>query len=371
MSVLSRFLVISIICLTVTTAAFAQDEIDSGGENHGAEIDALFSKVVMKNGPGGVVMVIDNGRVVYKAGYGLSNIQAGTPITTKHMFHLGSIGKQFTAAGIMMLCQDGLLGYDDPIGKHIPELQRFGRDLTIRRLLNHTSGIADYDEDNGLQDALLDKAEKPRNADLIAVLAKTGTPLFNPGDDFKYSNTGYDVLGALIERISGKTYGQFMDERFFGKLGMSHTFALPNLAKVKDPLLCISYELEGSKTVPDLSHPLDNLNSSGSCYSTVEDLFLYDQALYTDTPVKQSTLAEAFKEVKLNNGSKSNYGFAFEMGSYQDEYCVSHGGSWLAFDNFYLRFPQEKLSVFVLLNHNYVKPDAEKTAHQIADMFLN
>ncbi|MGV8121994.1 MAG: serine hydrolase domain-containing protein [Candidatus Xenobiia bacterium LiM19] len=370
MSLLSKSAAIAAILVCLACVAYADEDPDTGEGGEGTKIDRIFSTIAAKNGPGGAVIVIDDGRVIYKAGYGLSDIKAGTTITTKSMFHLGSIGKQFTALGIMMLSQEGRLQYDDPIGKYLPELQRFGKDLTVRRLLNHTSGIADYDEENDLHDALCDRAPEPRNADLIAVLANHGTPLFKPGAEFKYSNTGYDVLGALIEKLSGMTYARFMEQRIFSRLGMSHSFALPDPGRIKDPLLCISYEKQGGRFVPDPSSSLDNLNGSGSCYSSVEDLYLYDQALYKDTLVKQITQTDAFKDVKLGNGSVSNYGFAFENGTYQGERCVSHGGSWLAFDSFYLRFPEEKLSIFVLLNQKSANPDAEKAAYLIADIFL-
>ena len=146
-------------------------------------------------------MVIEDGQVLKNSGYGLASLESGTAITPQSLFHLGSAGKQFTALGIMMLAEEGKIKYDDPIGKYLPELAWCGNDLTIRQLLHHTSGITGYDEDVALQSELTDIPGGPTNRDLVAALAKPRQPQFHPGDKFSYSNTGYDILGALIERV--------------------------------------------------------------------------------------------------------------------------------------------------------------------------
>jgi len=146
MSLLSKSTAIAAILFCLTCMAYSDEDPDNGDGGEGAKIDRIFSTIAARNGPGGAVIVIDDGRVIYKAGYGLSNINAGKPITTKSMFHLGSIGKQFTALGIMMLSQEGRLQYDDPIGRYLPELQRFGKDLTVRRLLNQNHANPDAEK---------------------------------------------------------------------------------------------------------------------------------------------------------------------------------------------------------------------------------
>ena len=160
-----------------------------------ADIDELFEPLCKDGGPGAAVLVAQGGTVLFKAGYGLANLKTRARITPDSLFHLGSVGKQFTALGIMMLHEQGRLDYDDPIGKHLPELARFGTGLTIRHLLHHTSGIADYDADEALHAAIEDKAPFPSNSDLLAVLAHQGKALSAAGTRFRYSNTGYDVLG--------------------------------------------------------------------------------------------------------------------------------------------------------------------------------
>jgi CubicO group peptidase (beta-lactamase class C family) len=333
-------------------------------------VDNLFAAFVTGNSPGGAAMVIRNGRIAHEAGYGLADLSRVTAITPKHAFHLGSIGKQFTAIGVMMLVEQGKIGYDDPIGMHLPELSRFGKDLTIRRLLHHTSGIPDCYGNAALNKELMRRNRKPANGDLIAVLGETGKPRFPPGEKFSYNNTGYDVLGALIERVSGQSYPEFMQQRIFGPLAMTHTFAMPNPERLASHDVCLSYVRKHGRVEACKPDPLDNVNGSGSIYSNLEDLFLYDQALYSDRLVKQPTLAEAFRPAMLNDGRASKYGFAWELGEYMGEPYIAHAGAWLGFDTYYLRFPNRRLSVFVLMNLDFAKPSPEKAAFRIATIYL-
>ena len=333
-------------------------------------IDAIFRQFVDKTTPGGAITIIERGKVLYEKGYGLCRLSPQLAITTKSLFHVGSVGKQFTALGIMQLKEKGLLDYDDPIGEYFDGLKRFGEQLTIRRLLNHTSGIADYDEDEDLYDAILTEGNgHPNNDDLIAVLSQQGDALFSPGEQFHYSNTGYDVLGALIEKLSGQTYADYMRDHIFHPAWMSATFALPNAIKRRN--VCYSYtEDEYEEPKPDKTDPFDFINGSGSTYSSVEDFFQYDQALTKNILVSRNTLLEAWKPTKLNDGTLSKYGFAWDIETYRGRPMVAHQGTWLAFDSYYMRFRRESLSIFVTLNLDYAKKNAEEIAKKIADICL-
>lgn len=330
-----------------------------------AAVAQLFAEQTNDTTPGGAVGVFEKGQLVFSAGYGLADLEHETVITPQHIFHLGSVGKQFTALGLMLLHEDGLLDYDAPIGSYLPELEWTGPDLTVRHLLHHTSGLPDYDEDEDLYDELLAVSEQPTNMDLLTALANFDTLANSPGEVFSYSNTGYDVLGALIERLSGQTYAEFMQARVFGPTGMTDTFALPNSQRLEDPRVCISYDGE---LQPQEYTELDNLNGSGSIYSTIPDLFLYDQALYANTLVRQETLAEAFTAGKLNNGASTDYGFAWDVNQYKGEPYVGHSGAWLNFAAYFLRFPERQLSVVVLLNRDDIDVDA--LTFQVADLWL-
>ncbi len=334
------------------------------------QIDSLMASSFSSDAPGGAVMVIQNGGIVFQKGYGLANVENRTPITTDTIFHLGSVGKQFTAMGIMMLEEQGLLDYDDPIGKHLPELEWMGDGVTVRRLLHHTSGILGYDDSDVIYEALVASADLPSNGDLLNVLAEVGDFQPDPGEVYSYSNTGYDILGALIERLSGQTYSAFMDNHIFEPLEMTHTFAMPNNQRLLGKNVAASYYLAGSTPQAYEPDPLDMLSGSGSIYSTVGDMFLFDQALYTDELVNQKTLSEAYVSGVLNNGEKTEYGFALDLGEYAGEIYAAHSGAWLGFESYYLRFPERNLSVVILLNFDYFETGAEGLAFEIADLYL-
>lgn len=339
-------------------------ETSAAGGETSPEVDALMAGYA--DGPGGAVMVIQAGEIVHQNGYGLADVENGTPITTDTIFHLGSVGKQFTAIGIMLLAEQGLLNYDDPISMHLPELAWMSDEVTVRYLLHHTSGIMGYDDSDGIYNALVTSAEKPGNDDLLQVLAEQGEMLASPGDEYNYSNAGYDLLGILIERLSGQSYPDFMEENIFAPLGMSNSFAVPNDARLEDENVVESYSTEGAYE-PD---ELDGLNGSGSIYSTLGDMYLYDQALYTNDLVSQETLEEAFTSGILNDGEETAYGFGFELGEHAGETYIGHSGAWLGFESYYLRFPTRNLSVVVLLNLDYSEEGAEGIAFAAADLYL-
>lgn len=351
-----------------------QTETEPSVERSGAspQVDEIIaSSNISRDTPGGAVMVINQGEIIHQNGYGLADVKSSTPVIPANIFHLGSVSKQFTALGIMILAERGDLNYNDPIGKHLPELAWTGDEVTIRGLLNHTSGIPDYDENEDLYNNLLALSDQPTNEDVLTALYEESELIYAPGEEFLYSNTGYDVLGALIERISGQTYPEFMQDNIFGLLGMNNTFAVPNAEKLKGANVSLSYWLddnnEPSAYEPDV---LDNINGSGSTYSNLGDMYLYDQALYTDAIVEQSTLAEAFEPATLNNGESSEYGFAWDIGTYNGEAYTAHSGAWLGFTSYYLRFPERQFSVILLFNMDYLEPDEETLAFQIADLYL-
>jgi CubicO group peptidase (beta-lactamase class C family) len=338
-----------------------------GGEMS-TEIDALMAKYAKS--PGGAVMVIQNGEVKFQKGYGLADVESETPITIDTIFHLGSVGKQFTALGVMILAEQGLVNYDDPIGKYIPELAWMDGGVTIRRLLYHTSGVMGYDDSDAIYNALIDSSEAPTNEDLLSVLNEQGGMLTEPGEVYSYSNTGYEILGSLIERVSGQKYAVFMDENIFVPLGMTHTFSLPNAQRLTDDNVAQSYYSDGGQPwayEPDI---LDGLTGSGSIYSTLGDMYLYDQALRNFELVSAETLEEAFTSGTLNNGEAIDYGFGVELSEYSGYSYIGHSGAWLGFESYYLHIPDQDLSVVVLLNLDYSEEGAEGIAFSVADLFM-
>ncbi|MFN5341181.1 MAG: serine hydrolase domain-containing protein [Roseiflexaceae bacterium] len=331
-------------------------------------VDAFFSEFISSTTPGGVVIVLKDGQIIHQAAYGMANLKQKIPLTVEHQFHLASIGKQMTALGIMMLAEQGKLQYDDRLSTYIPELTRYSGSMTLRQVLNHTAGLPDYDD--GVTESLLARSDAPTNDDLITVMSRKRKLMAPPGDGFYYSNVGYDLLAVVIERVSGETYPDFVQTHIFDTLGMTHTFSLPNAKRRKDPLIAISYT--GSSQQPE-AYPSDNLDGiygSGSLYSTLGDMALYDAALYGDALVTQKTYKEALKPAQLNDGSREPYGFGLEFAKWHNESYVAHSGAWLGFNNDYVRFAKKHFSVIVLLNRDYDIPDDPRIALQVAQFYL-
>ncbi len=327
--------------------------------NAPASVEAIFRSFIGEDTPGAALIATRDGQTLLETAYGLADLQQGAPLTPQSIFHIGSIGKQFTSLALLMLAEAGRLDLDDPIALHLPELDRFGAGVSVRHLLQHTAGIPDYYEDEALGRRLLERSPQPVNADALALLAAEGEPQFAPGEQFSYSNPGYEMLGILLERLSGQPLGAFLQQRVFDPLDMRSTFSLPSPRRSGEPRLAHSYTCNDGAAQAYDSDPLDNLVGSGSIYSTVGDLARYDQALYGETLVKQSTLAEAFRPAVLKNGEPTGYGLGWEVGESNGRPYVGHTGSWLGFKAYYVRFQQERLAVVVLLNRDYGLPEQD------------
>lgn len=328
------------------------------------EVDDFFNSFITDETPGAIVIVMRDGAVIYESAYGLANLEENILLTTDHQMHIASMGKQMTGLAIMMLAEEGLLAYDDPVSLYVPELEHFGPDFTVRTLLNHTSGLADYDD--GITDGLFERSDEPTNADLVAVLSEMDGPANRPAEEFLYSNPGYDLLAVVIERVSGTSFPEFMQTRIFDPLGMDHSFSVPNQTRRDGPMVAISYVLENDAPVAYPFDALDNLVGSGSIYTTAGDMARYDEALYGDELVSQATLQDAFQPAQLKNGSSEPYGFGWEL----EEGYVAHSGAWLGFQSDYVRFPEKYFSVIVMLNRNYNIPGDKRIALQIAEFYL-
>jgi len=328
------------------------------------QIDALFANFISPDTPGAAVLVAHNGQIVYQAGYGLARLDTQTHNTPNTIFHLASAGKQFTGLALMMLAEAGQLNYDDPVVKHLPELEAtLGSVVTLRHLLHHTGGVSDYYGN----DDFIARFPTPTNAEMLTFLSEQGGLEFTPGDRFEYSNSGYDILGSVIERVAGQTFGAFMQTRVFQRLGMTSTFSY-DPQRLADPARALGYAPEGDHFDLYDSDSLDQLVGSGSIFSSVADLFRYDQALYTETLVKHASLTAAIQSGRLNDGSLTDYGFGWEVGQYAGTAYMGHSGSWVGFTSYMLRFPDQKLSVFVLSNR--ADTEAETLATQVADLYL-
>jgi CubicO group peptidase (beta-lactamase class C family) len=331
------------------------------GMTRGQRLAELFSGFD-RDDPGAAVGVFRNGEVLFQAGYGLADLDRGTRIDPDTAFHIASCGKQMTAVAILMLVEAGKLDLDKPAAKYLPEMRGWAGKVTLRQLLHHVGGIPDTYE------ALKEQGGVPTGTDALKLLARWKRLDFPPGTQFAYSDAGYDILGTLIRRVSGRTYPEFLEERIFRPAGMRNTFVYdPERLQTAKRVLGYDRAFGGRWTLDDDS-PLNLLYGSGGVYSTVADLARYDRALFGDHLIKPASLAAMFEPYVLADGTVVPYGFGWYLtaDAFGEPY-YAHSGNWLGFTAYYLHFPKDGLAVAVLSNRS--DTDTEYLAATTAEMF--
>ena len=314
-------------------------------------MDAIFAEYAVAGSPGASAMVIRNGDVVHSAGYGAANLDDGSPLQPSTPVRLGSVSKAFTAMAIVILEERDELDYDSPVTEWVPELARFDG-ITVRHLLNHTSGLPDYYDDSPLEEiaTAADRGTPLQNAEASSVYETWGEPVFSPGDRFEYSNPGYEVLALVVERMSGVTFGQFLEAQIFDPLGMA-TAAVRDQPSTVIPGRAIGYspqeEANGWRENDD--HWGNWLVGAGGVYASLNDLYQWDQALHAWAETGDRT-TEAFAPARLNDGTESPYGFGWSLSDRLGRKAIHHGGGWVGFRTTLVRFPEERMTVIVLSN---------------------
>jgi len=309
-----------------------------------AKVASFMSALHERGQFNGAVLVAERGDVIYRGAFGKANFQTNADLTPETPFCLASVTKQFTAMAIMILAEQGKLGYDDPVSKYVRELSRSERTskITVRQLLTHTSGIPDFG-DLVVDDSLLTQQG------LIEVLLQKESLFSSAGQKYRYSNPGYILLAIVVERVSGQSFSDFLEQRIFKPLGMGNTFVYDTPLK-RNRQAAIGYNQFGQEDdVQATSIPGD-----GGIFSTVDDLFKWDQALYTDKLVPQSVLALAFTPGKVKEGT-STYGFGWNVGDSASGKYVWHTGSTAGFRAFIERRLTEKVTVVLLTNRGNSK----------------
>ncbi len=304
----------------------------------------------------GVILIAENGNPIFQKAFGYREFASQIPLQTSDIFELASVSKQFTAMIIMLLKEKGLLNYDDSVSKYL-DIPYKG--ITIRNLLTHTSGLPDYQD---VMDKYWDKTKVAGNPDCIGYLNKYAPPkLFEPGEKYTYSNTGYLLLASIAEKASGKDFIELCRKWIFKKLKMKNTDirTLEEKKAAKNFAIGHIYVEERNKYVRADSFPssnytiwLGNRKGPGRISSTAADLLKWDKALYTEKIIKQSTLQEAFSPMKLNNGSFSNYGFGWDLRT--DPVLgeiVQHNGDNPGYKTYIIRYIDKKKTIIVLNNN--------------------
>lgn len=326
-------------------------------------IDGVFSRIAA-NGPGCAVGVFQNGKIAYAKGYGLANIEFGAPVTPKTPFIMGSVSKQFTAAAIALLAEQRRISLDDDVHKYVPELADYGKRITVGQLVHHTSGIRDFW-------ALVDAAGmRPDDGytvgDVVALASRQKHLNFEPGAEYNYSNTGYVLMGVIVQRVTGKTLRQFAAEQIFGPLGMTsshfhddHNQPVPGRAAAYSPSTEPT-SLAGWK----INIWNNDIVGQGGLMTTMEDLQKWDENFYTGTVGGKAFLARQLERGVLNDGKQIAYAFGLEIGAYRGLPMVEHTGSTGGYRTDITRFPSIHSTVATMCN--WSNSDAAGLAHRAA-----
>jgi CubicO group peptidase (beta-lactamase class C family) len=331
-------------------SAAAQDE----------KVDELVKQQMQaRKIPAVSIAVLKNGEVVKAKGYGLANLEHQVAARPETIYQSGSVGKQFTATLVMMLVEEGKLGLDDKINKFFTPAPDIWKEITVRHLLTHTSGISNklYNQINMRTDYTEDELIQKISA----------IPLdFQPGEKWNYSNPAYVTLGILIHKVSGKFYGDLLQERIFKPLGMT-TARVINEAEIIANRAAGYRLVKGELRNQEWVSPALNTTADGSLYVTVLDMAKWDAALYGEKLLKKSSLEQMWTPVKLNSGKTHPYGFGWSFGEVKGHKIIEHGGAWQGFTTFIARYVDDKLSVIVLTN--LAGADPGKIAHGIAGIY--
>jgi CubicO group peptidase (beta-lactamase class C family) len=340
------FLLVFAFVAFLSTTTWAQtptkDKVVAGAER-GFE---KYTKAYVAPGPGCAAAVSLNGENVFEKAFGLADMEFNVPNTPQTIFESGSVAKQFTAAAIVLLQLDGKLSFDDPVRKYIPELPDYGAPLTIRHLLNHTSGIRDWGTVLSLTGA--GRGERVISQDLaFDVITHQRALDFTPGAEYSYSNSGYNLLAIIVERVSKQKFAAFLDERLFKPLGMKNSSLRDDYQRIV-PGRAQAYSRQGPGPWR-LNMPFMNVYGNGGMLTTVGDWIKWNAML--DSRSLGAPLVEAMEtRGVLNDGRKIVYALGLEVDTYKGLKDVSHGGATAGYQTFLARYPDNKVSIAVMCN---------------------
>jgi CubicO group peptidase (beta-lactamase class C family) len=354
---------VAIIFFSFVTLAHA-DKID----------DFIVKEMAQQRIPGLSLAIVKNGKIVKTRGYGMANLELRVKATPKTVYQLGSVSKQFTATLAMKLAEDGKINLDDPLRKYWTDLPASWQEITIRQLMAHTSGLAEYASTSVGGPSTLNERLDYTDEALLEMFKKQ--PLdFAPGSKWDYSDTGYVVLGMLIKKATGQFYGDLLQSNFLKPLSMNATRIISEADII--PNRAAGYWLDNGvlKNQPYVSPSLNTV-ADGGLYSTVLDMAKWDKALYGDSILKQSALVQLWTPITLSNGviATNDFrgmhyecGLGWFMAKINGHRVVEHSGWWQGFTSFFARYIDDKVSVIVLTNLAAAKTG--DIAHQVAGLY--
>lgn len=321
--------------------------------------DYLQSEMSSHRIPGACLLVLNTNTPIKRGSYGLANLELRVPVSAETVFEIGSLTKQFTAACILLLAQDGKLSVDDKIEMHLHRIPESWGEITVRQLLTHTSGIKSYTGLDGFE------LRRHLTQDQF-VAALSGLPLeFSPGTSFKYCNSGYSLLGYIVENVSGKSYWEFLKRRILLPLGMNNTtqrapaVILPNRAA--------GYE-QTNHVWLNRDYDLTDVFSAGAMVSTTDDLAKWNASLDSGKLLTPATEQAMWSPARLKDGTQTQYGFGWRIEQFQGHRVIGHGGATSGFSASLQRFPDDGLAVILLTNTD--EQIATELARHIATFYF-
>ncbi len=345
-------------------AAEAAAELPRPVEDIATDLDVLFAFAYPEKAPGAAVIVVRDGKTLLRAGFGMANLELDIAIEPDMVFRIGSVTKQFTAVALLILEGEGKVELDGALTTYLPDYPKSDPPITLRHLLTHTSGIQSY---TGMDNFIEDVEEEFTVAEMIDRF-KDRPAEFSPGDQYSYNNSAYFLLGAVIEKVSGVSYEEFVEERIFARLGMEQS-SYGSHAEV------VPRRVDGYTGAPgayrnarylDMSQPY----SAGALLSTVDDLAKWDAALYDGSLLPVERLEQAWTAAQLNDGRSIHYGFGWSLAEYQGFKVVRHGGGIFGFVSHVVRIPEAKIFVAVLSNSPVLPQGPAELALRAALMTL-
>lgn len=382
-----RALIANVVVILLLSAADARG-FSSKQDPTENEFELILKNLADNRSPGAAVSIRENGRVLFARGYGVRDLRTRTAIDSSTNFRLASCTKQFTAMAIMLLVHDGKLRYDENLKDVFPEFPEYGKAITIRNLLNHTAGLPDYESlmdeiSNG--HAKWTESRQIQDAEVLHLLEMQRHGKFSPGTQWSYSNSGYVVLGLVVERVSGKPFEDFLHDRIFAPLGMNHTLAyVKGKNHVSDR--AYGYSKESDDFVETDQSATSATLGDGGVYSNIEDLAKWDDALTYHTLLPASEMQPALVPVRLADGSVPSwsgdpddanpqegkpvsYGFGWFLDDYRGHRRMWHYGETTGFRTIIDRFAEHNLTVVILCNRSDLDPQVP--ASRLLDLYFD
>src|ERR1700678_1330746 len=325
-------------------------------------VDKIFADWTTQT-PGCAVGVAQNHRTLLIRAYGEADLEHQVPISPDTVFEIGSVSKQFTSTAVMLLVQDGRLSLDDPVRKYVPELPDYGKPITIRQMLMHTSGLREW-SDIAMLDGWPRTTRAYSDDDFLNIVERQSGTNFPPGTQWSYSNTGYNLAEIIVSRITGSSLAGYTKDRIFNRLGMTHTSWRDDYTRVV-PGRAIAY----SKRTDGFHQlmPFENTYGHGGLLTTVGDLLIWSHHILDPDPAPQLLVAEQERPGYLESGRPLHYGMGLFIDEYKGHPEIWHDGSTAGYLSFLAQYPQSKLSVVVLCNSD--RAQVKQYDHSIVDLY--